>query len=246
MALTSAGAAQAGRPCQLIHLHGIIYNLKKILEAYVLGEVNSMEYSPRPGRPFRGPRETEYDKIVSDTTTEIDRLIKNPALFPDDNIREEFFSELRGITARLQKAVEIFENFHEDEDDFLELRAQTYENDRLPLKDGQLKPWQQFLSKNAPGVHLSPQLVVSVGATQVVPMPGVRILLDMINGAMDIYKDIEKVSLETKLRFLRASDTYDVQEHGHEGESEVGILDPRHQLLLLKNPRRVSTNSSPV
>ena len=184
--LTSLGASQAGHPCKMYHLHSIMYNLEEILEGYVVGQISADDYSDF--------LQSKYEDVLTATTREIGRLSQCPALFPNGTVRERFYEELARIAGHLQKAIHIFESFRKNQEDFIEMRAEAYEEDRLPLRDGQLKPWQQFLSKNAPGVHLWSQMIVNPGATQVVPMPGIHILLDMINGAKDIYKDIDIVS----------------------------------------------------
>ena len=180
-------------------MHNIIYNLEEILEAYVAGHVT--------GEGFRVKRTTGFDNAVSTTTTEIDRLMENTGLFPTAAIRERFYDELTNIASRLQKAVRILESFRKDQEDLLEVRADAYERDRLPLRNEHLKPWQQFLCKDAPGVNLAPELKDPLGATQIVPMPGTRILLDMINHATAVYRDINKVRanltlIEASMRYL--------------------------------------------
>lgn len=132
--------------------------------------------------------------MVSSTNTEIERLLQNPPLFPDETSREWFFDELETAASHLQKAIKMIEGFRKGQQNFLEARAEGYEEARLPLRDEGLKPWQQFLAKNAPACQLTPQMIVNPGAAQIIPMPGVRILLDMINGAKEIYREIENVS----------------------------------------------------
>lgn len=176
------------------------------MEGYIIGEVDiEGEFVQQ-----RQPVTTKFAEIVSSTTTELERLLQNPALFPDETSREWFFGELESTASHLQKAIRMIERFRQGQQNFLEARAEGYEEARLPLRDGGLKPWQQFLSKNAPACQLTPQLIVNPGAAQIIPMPGVRILLDMINGAKEIYKEIQKVSTWLTLQINRACDTYSV------------------------------------
>lgn len=200
------------------------------MEGYITGEVDVEGEFVRQGQPVT----TKFAKIVSSTTIELERLLQNPALFPNEVSREWFFDELETTASHLQKAITMIERFRKGQQNFLEARAEGYEEARLPLRDEGLKPWQQFLSKNAPACHLTPQLIVSPGAAQIIPMPGVRILLDMINGAKQIYREIENVSTWITLQTERAFDTYSVQGQSEEVEPEVRAIGHFSQVLLLR------------
>jgi len=203
------------------------------LEGYIIGEVD-FEVELDQQRQSATKRFAKYAKILSSTTTELERLLQNPALFPNETSREWFFDELVTTAGHLQKAIKMIERFHKGRRNFLEARAEGYEEARLPLRDEGFKPWQQFLSKNAPACQLIPQLIVSPGAAQIIPMPGVRILLDMINGAREIYREIENVSTWMKLQTERASDTYSVQGQSEEPEPEVRAIGHYSRVLLLR------------
>jgi len=200
------------------------------LEGYIIGEVDVEGEFIRQGQSAT----TKFAEIVSSTTTELERLLRNPALFPNETSREWFFDELETTASHLQKAIKMMERFHKGQQNFLETRAEGYEEARLPLRDEGLKPWQQFLSKNAPACQLTPQLIVNPGAAQIIPMPGVRILLDMINGAKEIYREIENVSTWIALQTERAFDTYSVQGQSEEAEPEVRAIGHYSRVLLLR------------
>lgn len=146
------------------------------------------------------PRPNALIETLNETAIEIDRLVQNPDLFPSDLERERFYDELRGVAARFRKMLEIFDNFNQSLEKWVDSCADTYEQDRMPLRDRALKPWQQFLCQDAPGCHVHPNLLATPGSAQVISDSMSQILVRMFDKAGEIFRDIEIVSIKARPR----------------------------------------------
>ena len=133
------------------------------------------------------------------TKGELSRLRRHPELFPSESIREEFWHNVAltcndsvkfvmlGQEAR-DRAHRIFESA------WFEIEEEV----RIPQKDMERKPWEQFLHNRAPGAEADLSAFPGDGSVQIIPMAAARILMAYLEEHETIISDIEAVSIQAQ------------------------------------------------
>ena len=106
----------------------------------------------------------------------IERLNRNPHLFPDDKTKETFWNEVYGFAYEAGE-VPVTDFLFNDADHEVCLKkgADFFERKLMPGKQPSRKLWEQFLHNGAPGLEVDFSAVPSL-KVQVVPLLGLRIM----------------------------------------------------------------------
>lgn len=130
------------------------------------------------------------EDVITATTKELSRLQNHPELFPNEDIREEFW-EAFPLQSRILEEQEASDHAHrmlqaamvEDQEDML-----------TPGRDMQRKPWEQFLHNRAPGTEADLSMFPEEGSVQIIPMPASRVMITHLEEHRAIIRNIEAVS----------------------------------------------------
>ena len=135
------------------------------------------------------------ESVVMATKEELSRLQRHPELFPNKDIRKQFWYKI-SQSCNLSLNFVISEQEARDHmRETVQVARMESEEDRLtPGRDAQRKPWEQFLHNRAPGIAADLSMFAEEGSIQVIPMAAARILLANIDEHKAIVRDIEAVS----------------------------------------------------
>lgn len=142
--------------------------------------------------------DAEYELIehvIMATKEELSRLQRHPGLFPNDNIRVEFWRSVWQTCNELVESIIPKQEARDHQHKMIQAaKAETEEDVRIPGRDVQRKPWEQFLHNRAPGTEADLSIFAEDGSLQIVPMAATRLLMTNICEYRDIIHDIEAVS----------------------------------------------------
>ncbi len=142
--------------------------------------------------------DAEYEFIevvIVATKKELRRLQRHPELFPNRDIREEFW---HGICEACNMSMNTITSKQEARDHvhrmFEAAWLEIEEEKRAPGKDVQRKPWEQFLHNRAPGTEADLSMFPEEGSVQIIPHAAIRILVNNFDEQKAIIQEIEAVS----------------------------------------------------
>lgn len=143
--------------------------------------------------------DAEYELIehvVMATKEELSRLQRHPELFPNRNIRVKFWRYIWHMCHhQLVESVISKQEARDHQHRMIEAaRVETEEDMRIPGRDLQRKPWEQFLHNRAPGTEADFSMFAEEGSIQIIPNAAARILVANISEYRNIIRDIEAVS----------------------------------------------------
>lgn len=146
--------------------------------------------------------DAEYElieSVVTATKEELSRLQRHPELFPNKDIRKQFWHKIWKLCNLSLKSVISGQEARDHMRNEIQVAMMESEEDRLiPGRDTQRKPWEQFLHNRAPGIAADLSMFAEEGSIQVIPMAAARILLANIDEHKAIVRDIEAVSIYTR------------------------------------------------
>ena len=184
-----AGPSQPRCACDVLHLHAILSNLDQILHACF----------SKLGPSWKPLDHESYDEILSDTITEILRLVQYPSLFPSVTVRKVFKRELATLYGKITQVCNSIKDFKDKCENCLELDAQEHERTRFPPAGTQLHPWLNLLKKGAPGVTYDPlsfPVAIGAGVVQALPESAHAIMQERLFEAKEFLRDLGEVSHE--------------------------------------------------
>lgn len=130
------------------------------------------------------------DKILD----ECKRLAVAPALFVNETSANEFFGSIDRLSAEIVDTIASWKRRERGQKTHLKTLTKRYQNrSRYHYLKGR-KPWQQFLSRDAPGSGTGIHAPIRSMSCQIVPWAGVRLLSNWSKECRDIIKYIEDVS----------------------------------------------------
>lgn len=142
--------------------------------------------------------DAEYELIeyvIMATKEELSRLQKHPELFPNKDIREQFWDKIQQLCNLSLSSVISEQEARDRVHKSIQAARMESEEDRLtPGRDMQRKPWEQLLHNRAPGTEADLSMFAQEGSIQIIPMAAARILIANINEHKAIIRDIEAVS----------------------------------------------------
>lgn len=140
----------------------------------------------------------EVEEGLQSTIVELLRLQEHPELFPSKDVEDEFWQEVHSLCAVLLEDVLPCLKEHDKDRDLHAAAMDDENNDLLPGRDVQRKPWEQYLHNRAPGVGVDLSTYGPGGSTQVFPMPAMRIVMKYLEENRAVITDIESVSVNER------------------------------------------------
>ena len=129
------------------------------------------------------------------TKEELLRLQRHPELFSSKDVEEGFWRNVRLMCNNLMKSVISGQEARDDAHEMLQATWVKIEEDmRTPRKDMERKPWEQFLHNRAPGAEADLSMLAEEGSVQIIPMAGLRIIMEFAKEHKAIIRDIVAVS----------------------------------------------------
>ena len=142
--------------------------------------------------------DAEYEsieRVMMVIKKELSRLQRHPELFPNKDIRKNFWYEVQQECNFLLSSVIPGQEARDHERKAVQAAEIESEEDRLiPGRDRQRKPWEQFLHNRAPGCEVNLSMFTEGGSLQIIPMAAARILVEHIDEHKAAVRDIEAVS----------------------------------------------------
>jgi len=130
------------------------------------------------------------------TKKELSRLQKHPELFRTKGVEEDFWDEIFRICDHVvEKIMSGAKGQYEDEEDLYAKAVEMMNDEVLPRRDIQRKPWEQFLNNRAPGSGADLSQFREGGSVQLMPMASVRIVLELQDETAAAAEDIEAVCI---------------------------------------------------
>ena len=157
-------------PCSSAFLQIIVYDLRRVLRVFASGQEQQDT--------------TTLDKILNTIYNEFTRLEAHPDLFPEKNIREEFFGLIKRRCEQMDAINKSLGEMDDFEYELYKSRTLHIAAKNRPGFDELRKPWDQFLHKGAPGSGVDtssmPQLAPRGGYLQIVPFAGFQLLCNWV------------------------------------------------------------------
>lgn len=142
----------------------------------------------------------KFERLLAVIGDEIDRLDKNPELFPSEELRQNFFRFVHQIFQGWNAA---FTKLKTAGIEHLNLIADAVTDEekvtRFAYTAGR-KPWQQFLHNRAPGSGVHAYQMNPGGSTQVIPMGLSKLLRSWRNESEKVSEKIITVSINIRER----------------------------------------------
>lgn len=135
------------------------------------------------------------DHLLTATKIEISRLQGHSELFLSECLEEDFWEEVYDLSNDLLGVfISNLEACDTEEQEFHDVSMEMIEDLRLPARDAQRKPWEQFLHNGAPGSGADVSEFGNDGSVQILPLPGYLIMMNMNREHESIIRDIKAVS----------------------------------------------------
>lgn len=133
---------------------------------------------------------------------EIDRLDKNPELFPSEELRQKFFRFVHQIFQAWNAAFEKLKTAQMEHMKLIDQAVAAEEQVTRYAYKVNRKPWQQFLHNTAPGSGVHAPEMNQEGSTQIIPLGLSRLLESWTDENEKAMKKIIPVSIIFGMRLF--------------------------------------------
>ncbi len=167
------------RPCSIDFLIVIISDLKTILQGYYWNHKNFSREAVK----------SSLQKLIKECT----RLTLSPELIPDKALAKWFFCKFDGLATEIRRTIATWKRYGKRQRTHVLIMMKRYQHRARRHFHRAYKPWQQFLSRDAPGSGTGLRGPKPCLTVQVVPWAGVKLLCAWSKECKDIIKAIEEV-----------------------------------------------------
>lgn len=141
-----------------------------------------------------------FEGLLAVIGDEIDRLDKNPELFPSEELRQNFFRFVHQIFQAWNAALTELKSAEMDHLELIDEAVTAEEQVTRYAYTAGRKPWQQFLHNRAPGSGVHAYEMNPGGSTQIIPMGFSKLLRSWKNESEEVSKKIVTVSINIRKR----------------------------------------------
>lgn len=141
-----------------------------------------------------------FEALLAVIGDEIDRLDKNPELFPSEELRQNFFRFVHEIFQAWNAALTKLKTVGMEHKELIDEAVTAEEQVTRYAYTAGRKPWQQFLHNRAPGSGVHDSEMNPGGSTQIIPMGFSKLLRSWKNESVEVSKPIFGVSINTRKR----------------------------------------------